>query len=169
MDNIRPVETEADYNWALKEISRYFTNEPDLDTPEGKRFKVLLGLVGHYEAKYWPIEAPDPVEAIKSVISAKTRSQTDLAKVLGSRSRASEILNRKRPLTIEMVRKLHTEWKLPADLLIQPYEIDYEITPLKKRPQVARDARTGAFVIKKKSGGLGQKRKVGRKRPATKQ
>ncbi len=169
MDNIRPVETDADYNWALKEISRYFAHEPGLDTPEGKRFKILLGLVGNYEAKHWPVEAPDPVEAIKSLISSRTRTQTDLAKVLGSRSRASEILNRKRPLTIEMVRRLHAEWKLPADLLIQSYEIDYQTAPPERRPLIARDNGTGAFVIKKKSSDLGKKGKIGRRRPATKQ
>jgi HTH-type transcriptional regulator / antitoxin HigA len=169
MNNIRPIETETDYNWALREISRYFDREPGLETADGKRFRVLLGLVGNYESKHWPIEAPDPVEAIKSVIAAKVRTQTDLAKVLGSRSRASEVLSRKRPLTIEMVRKLHAEWKLPADLLIRAYEIDYEIAPLKKRPQIARDARAGAFTINRKSDDSGKRQKVRRKRQAAEQ
>lgn len=147
MENIRPIETEADYDWALREVARYFESEPRVGTPDGKRFKVLLGLVGNYESRRWPIEAPDPVDAIKSVIEAKIRSQTDLARVLGSRSRASEVLSRKRPLTIEMVRKLHAEWKLPADLLIQPYAIDDETASSRRKPQIAREARS-AFKAK---------------------
>jgi HTH-type transcriptional regulator/antitoxin HigA len=141
MENIRPVETEADYNWALKEIAQYFEHEPPAGSRDGQRLKVLLGLVGHYESRHWPIEVADPVNAIKSMIDAKVRSQTDLARVLGSRSRASEVLSRKRPLTIEMVRKLHAEWKLPADMLIRPYEIDYETSPSKRKPQIARETR----------------------------
>jgi len=147
MENIRPVETEADYNWALKEIARYFEYEPRPGTPDGQRFKVLLGLIGNYESRHWPIDAPDPVDAIRSVIDTKARSQTDLARLLGSRSRASEVLSRKRPLTMEMIRKLHTEWRLPADLLIRPYEIAYEATP-KKRAHAAREARS-TFKAKK--------------------
>jgi HTH-type transcriptional regulator/antitoxin HigA len=123
MQNIRPIETEADYNWALAEVARYFEREPAHGTAEAARFTVLLALIGHYEARHWPIKAPDPVEAIKSVIDSKMRTQTDLAKVLGSRSRASEVLGRRRPLTLEMVRKLSDRWKLPADLLIQPYAL----------------------------------------------
>jgi len=136
MDNIRPIETEADYDWALKEIARYFKSEPAIGSPDGKRFKVLLGLVGNYENKRWPIDVPDPVDAIRLMIDAKARTQTDLADVLGSRSRASEILNRKRPLTIDMVRRLHAEWKLPADLLIRPYRTQDIALP--RRPPKAR-------------------------------
>ena len=165
--DIRPIRTDADLTEALREIDRLWG--APVGTLEGDKLDVLATLAEAYERAQHPVPESDPVELLHFAIDEMGRSQVELAELLGSRSRASEILNRKRPLTIEMVRKLHTEWKLPADLLIQPYEIDYEITPLKKRPQVARDARTGAFVIKKKSGGLGQKRKVGRKRPATKQ
>jgi HTH-type transcriptional regulator / antitoxin HigA len=140
MQNIRPIETEADYDWALAEVARYFEREPAHGTAEAARFTVLLALIGHYEARHWPIKAPDPVEAIKSVIDSKVRTQTDLAKVLGSRSRASEVLSRRRPLTLEMVRKLSDRWKLPADLLIQPYV-------LKTRKGAAKKA--GAHVAKR--------------------
>jgi HTH-type transcriptional regulator / antitoxin HigA len=133
MDDIRPIETESDYDWALTEIARYFEREPAVGTPDSARLKVLLGLVAHYESRHWPIEAPDPVEAIRSMIGSGLRSQADLAEVLGSRSRASEVLSRKRPLTLEMMRKLHVAWKLPADLLIRPYAVAADTTSAKRR------------------------------------
>lgn len=124
MDNIRPIRTEADYNWALSEIETYFDTVPDMGTPEADRFDILAALIETYEAKVWPIEAPDPVEAIKATMESKGLSQADLARFLGSRSRASEIINRKRPLTLGMVQKLHSELGLPADVLIQPYHVE---------------------------------------------
>jgi HTH-type transcriptional regulator/antitoxin HigA len=118
--DIRPIRTEADCDWALKEIEQYFDREPRRGTKEAARFDVLAALIGAYETKHWPIEPPDPVEAIRYRMSQAGFSQADLARLVGSRSRASEILNRKRPLTMEQAWKLHREWQIPAEALLRP-------------------------------------------------
>lgn len=115
---IRPIRTEADYDAALREIAEYFENEPAPGTPEADRFDVLAALIGAYEDRHWPIEAPDAVSAIREVMALKGYGQSDLAALLGSRSRASEILNRKRGLTLEQARLLHREWHIPSDSLL---------------------------------------------------
>lgn len=119
--DIRPLNTEADYDWALAEITRYFEHEPQPGTPEAARFDVLAALIGHYEDHHWPIEAPDPVEAIRERMAAAGYRQADLARLLGSRSRASEILSHRRSLTLDQAWRLHREWHIPAEVLIQPY------------------------------------------------
>jgi HTH-type transcriptional regulator / antitoxin HigA len=119
--DIKPIRTEADYDWALEEIEQYFDEEPRRGTKEAARFDVLAALIEAYETKHWPIESPDPVEAIRYRMSQAGFGQADLARLVGSRSRASEILNRKRPLTMEQAWKLHREWKIPADALLRPY------------------------------------------------
>ena len=116
--DIRPLRTEADYDEALAAIEPYFENEPEPDTPEANHFDLLAMLIGAYEREHWRIEAPDAVGAIKEVMNLKGYTQSDLAKVLGSPSRASEILNRKRGLTMEQARTLFTEWHIPAESLI---------------------------------------------------
>jgi HTH-type transcriptional regulator/antitoxin HigA len=123
MENIRPIKTEADYEWALAEITHYFDNEPEPGSPDGDRFDVLATLIEAYEDEHHPIEAPDPVSAIEGFMEMSGLRQATLAEVIGSRSRASEVLNRKRPLTLDMVHRLHKEWKIPAELLIQPYHL----------------------------------------------
>jgi HTH-type transcriptional regulator/antitoxin HigA len=80
-------------------------------------------LIEAYERERWPIDPPDPVEAIRYCMEQQGRSQSDLAVLLGSRSRASEILSRRRPLTLEMVRKLHLEWGIPAESLLRAYDL----------------------------------------------
>lgn len=122
--DIRPIHTEADYEWALAEITKYFDNQPQPGTPEGDRFDVLADLIEAYENRHYPIEAPDPVEAIRCVMEQTGKTQSDLAALLGSRPRASEILNRKRALTLEMVHKLNRAWRIPAELLITPYHLN---------------------------------------------
>ena len=117
--DIRPIATEADYDWALTEITLYFEQEPKQGTPEAGRFDVLAALIEHYEAKHWPIEAPDAVEAIRFRMEQGGFSQADLSRVLGSRSRASEVLSRKRELTLEQMQALHREWKLPLEALMK--------------------------------------------------
>ena len=119
--DIRPLAAEADYEWALAEIERYFVNVPEPDTPEAARFDVLAALIENYEARHWPIDPPDPVEAIRYRMAQTGYSQADLANLLGSRSRASEILARRRTLTMEQAYRLHREWHIPAEVLIQPY------------------------------------------------
>lgn len=123
MDNIRPIKTEEDYNWAIAEITRYFENEPEPGSPDGNRFDVLATLIEAYEDKHYPIKAPDPVAAISAHMEMAGLKQTMLADVIGSRSRASEVLNRKRPLSLDMILKLNREWHIPAEILIQPYHL----------------------------------------------
>ena len=118
--DIRPINSEADYDWALQQIERYFDNEPASGTPEAARFDVLAALIEHYEARHWPIEAPDPVDAIRFRMEQAGYTQADLAAVLGSRSRASEILSRRRGLTMDQAFRLYREWHIPAEALIQP-------------------------------------------------
>ncbi|HEX5281349.1 MAG TPA: transcriptional regulator, partial [Micropepsaceae bacterium] len=107
---IRPIRTESDYDWALKEIEQYFENEPRRGTAAADRFDVLAALIEAYEAKTWPIDPPDAVEAIQFRMAQSGWGQADLARLVGSRSRASEIMRRKRPLTMEQAWKLHREW-----------------------------------------------------------
>ena len=117
--DIRPLHSEADYNAALKKIAVFFENEPYPGTPEADQFDLLALVIGDYEMKHWAIDPPDPIEAIKLRMEQKGYSQKDLAQLLGSRSRASEILSRKRSLTMEMARKLNREWGISAESLIQ--------------------------------------------------
>jgi HTH-type transcriptional regulator/antitoxin HigA len=118
--DIRPIKTEADYDWALAEIERYFERTPAPGSPEAARFDVLATLIEAYEARAWPIAAPDPISAIEEVMERRSLRQADLARLLGSRSRASELLRRKRGLTMEQAWKLHVEWNIPAEVLLRP-------------------------------------------------
>lgn len=133
MKNIRPLRTDADYEWAIAEAGRYFEKEPKRGTPDGDRFEVLLGLIEAYEAKHWAIDAPDPVEAIKARMDQTGRTQADLAALVGSRSRASEILNRQRSLSVNMIRKLSEALDIPAEVLVQPYRLAGEKPRLDKK------------------------------------
>jgi len=117
---IRPIKTEADYQAVLEEIERLFDAAPD--TPEGDRLEVLTTLVEAYEEKHYPVLLPDPIEAIEYFVESRGLSRRDLEPYIGGRGRVSEVLNRKRPLTIEMIRRLHAGLGIPAEVLIQPYE-----------------------------------------------
>jgi len=118
--DVRPLATEADYDWALGEVAAYFNHEPAPGTPAAARFDVLSALIEHYEERHWPVSAPDPVDAIQACMEWRGLTQADLAAVLGSRSRASEVLHRKRSLTLAQAVRLHREWGVPADVLLQP-------------------------------------------------
>jgi HTH-type transcriptional regulator / antitoxin HigA len=118
MNPIKPIRTEADYDAVLTEIDTLMDAEPD--TPEGDRLDVLTTLVEAYETKHWQISLPDPIAAIELRMQQKGFTRRDLQKILGTKSRVSEILNRKRPLTLEMIRRLHSLWGIPAEALIQP-------------------------------------------------
>jgi HTH-type transcriptional regulator/antitoxin HigA len=124
MENIRPIRNEDDYDWALAEIERYFEDEPDPGTAEADRFDVLTDLIEAYESRAWPIEAPDPVDALRSYIDERHLTVKDLADVLGSAPRATEILRRKRPLNLRMIQKLTAKWNIPAEVLIAPSHLD---------------------------------------------
>ena len=116
--DIRPIRTKADYKAALKEISALMATDPDLGTPEGDRLDIVTTLVQAYEAKHVPIAAPDPVEAIKFRMEQSGLSVKDLEPIIGRSNRVYEVLNRKRPLTLPMIRRLHKSLGIPADVLI---------------------------------------------------
>jgi HTH-type transcriptional regulator / antitoxin HigA len=119
--NIKPIKTTADYEAALKEIERLF--EAQAGTPQGDRLEVLTTLVEAYEDKHYAIPVPDPIEAIQYFMESRDLSRRDLEPYLGSRARVSEILNRKRPLSLEMIRELNKGLGIPAEVLIRPYRL----------------------------------------------
>jgi len=118
---LRPIHTEADYEQALSEIESLFEAQPD--TPEGDRLEVLTTLVEAYEREQHPVLPPDPVEALLYYLESRGLARRDLEPYLGSRARVAEVLNRRRGLTIEMIRRLHQGLGLPAEVLIRPYPL----------------------------------------------
>lgn len=116
--NIHPIRTESDHKAALRELSAYFNNEPEPDTEEGDRFEILATLVEAYEAKHFPVEAPDPIEAIRFRMEQGGLTVKDLVPSIGQPNRVYEVLNRKRGLTIDMIRNLHRNLGIPAESLI---------------------------------------------------
>lgn len=118
--DIRPIHNEADYELALREVSAYFDNEPELGTEDGDRFEILLTLIEAYEAKRFPMDLPDPIEAIKFRMDQQGLTARDLEPAIGKRNRVYEILNGKRNLTLTMIWKLHTMFGIPAECLIKP-------------------------------------------------
>jgi HTH-type transcriptional regulator/antitoxin HigA len=120
--NIRPIRNDDDHAEAMAAIGLRWDAKPG--TREHDELEVLGALVAQYEDKRWPLDTVDPVEAIKFRMEQSGYTQADLARTLGSQSRASEILRRKRHLTIEMAWTLHREWKIPAESLLKPYELD---------------------------------------------
>ena len=113
---IKPIKTEQDYDNALAEIDKIF--DADVDTPEGDRLDVLVTLVEAYDAKHWPIKDPDPIEAIKFRMEQMNLSRKDLESLIGSSGRVSEILSGKRSLSLKMIRNLHRELQIPAEVFI---------------------------------------------------
>jgi HTH-type transcriptional regulator/antitoxin HigA len=118
--DIRPIKTGDDYKAALRDVSAFFDNEPVPGSAEGDRFEVLITLVEAYEAKHYPIDLPDPVEAIKFRMDQAGLTPKDLVPCIGRLNRVYEILNRKRPLTLSMIWKLNQKLGIPAECLIQP-------------------------------------------------
>jgi len=114
--NIKPIKSERDYRKALKEVEALMAAA--LNTPAGDRLEVLSALVEAWEQKHHAIEAPDPVEAILFAMEQRGLSRADLEPLIGSRARVAEILNRKRKLTLPMIRRLHQKLKIPAESLI---------------------------------------------------
>ncbi|WP_291179630.1 transcriptional regulator [Hyphomicrobium sp.] len=132
--NIRPIRTEEDHAAALKEIERLWG--APVGTPEGDKLDVLTTLVEAYENAHWPIKVLDPIDTIKAHMEATGRSRAELIDILGSRSRASEVMARKRALTINMIRGLASEWHLPAEVLISSYRVK-GVTRTKQRKKNA--------------------------------
>lgn len=118
---IKPIRTEKDYNAALKEVENLFNAEPG--APEGDRLEILTTLIEAYEDAHYDLPAPDPIEAINYFMESRGLTRTDLEPYIGSRARVSEILNRKRPLTLPMIQRLHSELGIPADVLVKPYKV----------------------------------------------
>ena len=119
--DIHPIRTEADYEAALAEIDRLFEAAPN--TPEGDRLEVFATLVEAYEEQHYSIPAPNPIEAITYYMESRGLCRRDLELYLGSRARVAEVLNRKRPLSLEMIRRLHTGLGIGAEILIQSYPL----------------------------------------------
>jgi len=119
--DIRPIKTEADYKAALEEIERLFDAVPG--TPDGDCLEVLTTLVEAYEEQHHPIPFPDPIEAINYHVESRGLCDRDLEPYIGSSALVSEILNRIRPLSIDMIRRLNTGLGISADILIQPYAL----------------------------------------------
>lgn len=118
---ITPIRNEADHRSALAEIERLWGATHG--TPDGDRLDVLMTLVDAYEREHWPDEDLDPVEAIKARMENSGRTRKDFEAIIGSSGRASEILNRKRSLTLPMIWRLVSDWKMPADVLVRPYAL----------------------------------------------
>jgi HTH-type transcriptional regulator / antitoxin HigA len=117
---LRPIRTKTDYEAALRAIEALFDAAPN--TPECDRLDVLSTLVEVYEQREFPIALPDPIEAIQYYMEARGWTRRDLEPCIGSRARVSEVLSRKRSLTLEMVRRLNQQLGIPAEVLIQPYD-----------------------------------------------
>lgn len=115
--NIKPIKTDADYRAALKEAESLMTAEPN--TPEGEKLDILVTLIEAYDYKHFPLDLPDPVEAIKFEMEQKGLTVKDLEPMIGKSNRVYEVLNRKRSLTLKMIWKLHHELGIPAESLIK--------------------------------------------------
>jgi HTH-type transcriptional regulator/antitoxin HigA len=123
--NIRPIRTDEDHRAVLAAIEACW-GAPE-GTDDGDKLDVLLALVEIYEARRWPIalsERFDPVDVLHHAITELGHAQAELAEILGSRSRASEIPSRRRALTVEMIHRISEAWKIPADLLVRPYDVE---------------------------------------------
>ncbi len=132
---IKPIHTEADYQATLKEIEGLFDAQPN--TPAGDRLDVLVTLVEAYEAKHFPIPEPDdPVEVLAYYMESRGLSRSDLIPYLGSKERVSEVLNRKRGLSLEMIRRLHSGLGIPADLLVGKQGHRGTSGTIRKNPQI---------------------------------
>lgn len=116
--DVRPILTEADLDWALREIDQYFDKEPQRGTPEGDRFEVLLTLIEAYEDKHYPIATPNPAEFLTSFMEMTGKSKADLVAITGSDVRADDILSG-RGMTLEIAYRLNAEWNVPADVLLR--------------------------------------------------
>jgi HTH-type transcriptional regulator / antitoxin HigA len=116
--NIRPIHTEADYQAALGDIAALMESDPAPGTPKGDRLDILATLVQAYEARHFPIDAPDPVEAIKFRMEQSGLTVKDLEPIIGLANRVYEVLSRKRLLTLAMIRRLHRSLGIPAEVLI---------------------------------------------------
>jgi HTH-type transcriptional regulator / antitoxin HigA len=119
--DIKPIKTEADDQAALNEIEKLFGAQQGMS--DGDRLEVLATLVEAYEDRHYDIPAPDPVEAISYFMESRGLTRTDLEPYIGSKARVSEVLNRKRPLTLSMIQRLNAGLGIPAEILVKPYKV----------------------------------------------
>ncbi len=117
--NIKVIKTEEDYQQALERLEEIF--DAPVDTPEGDEAEILSILIEKYEDEHYPIGPPDPIEAIKFRMEQMGMKKSDLAKIIGYKSRVSDIFSRRRKLTLQMIRKLHEKLKIPYETLIADY------------------------------------------------
>jgi HTH-type transcriptional regulator/antitoxin HigA len=122
MMDVKPLHNEQDYDWAIREVSSYFEAEPAPRTADGDRFEVLSTLIKEYEDKHSATRHGYPVDILHFAIESMGKSQAQLANLIG-RNRASEILNRVRPLTLEMIRTVSKEWNIPVGALTAQYDL----------------------------------------------
>lgn len=115
--NVKPIKTKQDYKNALAELERLF--DAHANTPDGDYVEVLATLIGKYEEEHYPIDAPDPVEALEYFMESRGLTRSDLEKYIGGSGRVSDVLNRKRGLSLNMIRKLHFELGMPAETLLR--------------------------------------------------
>ena len=136
--DIKPIRDEQDYERYLGKVERLLGAQPG--TPEGDRLEVLAILVEHYEDQHHAVPLPDPIEAIEYHLESRGLVRKDLEPYIGTRARVSEILNRRRPLTLRMIQKLQAGLGIPAEILIQPYELAVESPSTFKYGQTRRAA-----------------------------
>jgi HTH-type transcriptional regulator / antitoxin HigA len=122
MMDVKPLHNERDYDWAIREVTRYFDSEPVPGSADGDRFEVLSTLIKEYEDKHFATPHGDPVDVLDFAIESMGKSQAELANLIG-RNRASEILNRIRPLTLDMIRTISKDWNIPIEALTSPYDL----------------------------------------------
>jgi HTH-type transcriptional regulator/antitoxin HigA len=118
LKDFRTLRSEEEYKAALAEVRPYFENEPDEGSDAAAHFDALVLLIEQYEAKHYPIAAATPIEVIKSVMAANNYTRADLIAVIGSKARAADLLNGKREINLDQIRKLSREWNIPAGSLI---------------------------------------------------
>jgi HTH-type transcriptional regulator/antitoxin HigA len=121
--NIRPIRNDDNLAWAIAEVTPYFEAPPAPGTPEADRFAVLSSLIEAYEDRDFEIEPDDPIDFLRAFMAMTGRTQADLARLLNSPSRASEVLHRKRALTMDMVQRLASAWGVPPEALAIPYAL----------------------------------------------
>lgn len=119
--DVTPIKTDADFRNTLAEIERLWDAEPD--TPEGDRLDVLMTLVEAYERRHHPMPPADPIAAIEFMMEQRGMTRADLEPIIGSSGRVSEVLNRRRALSVSMIRRLSEELKIPVEILIRPYDL----------------------------------------------
>lgn len=136
---ISPIKSESDYGAAMRRIESLWGADPG--TPEGDELEILITLAEAYERQHYPIDLPDPVEAIKFRLEQEGRDYRALVGVIGQRTRVYEVMRRARPLSLNMIRKLHNQLEIPAEVLIQPIR-----KPAPRKPRTAPGLRSRRTV-----------------------